>query len=331
MYKRTAILMAGLIVAFSLPVKAQQDTGILDVITLNDDGGVLKGYISELAPGRSVTIVPKEATLKISWDKTEETSKKDDTDVLTLKNGIRLEGKIVEQSPGKWTRIQTWTTAPLTYPYAEINKIGKETENADDNLFEACGILDVLTLKNSQVVKGVIIEQVVGESVKIKTIDKDVLIYPLRDITAVEREAYDPNKPLFFQSSYIDVVELKDGTTQRGIIVTQTPGEDFKLELQDDRPVPMKYADVVKIYKEVNPWRGDKSTIVENEPADEINEPAAVADTKKWPKPYRNLNRRAIASGKRIKMFSYHSKSSHTQKENVYLQSGCWMASKHRT
>lgn len=276
MYKRTAIVIAGLMTIFCLSVKAQQGAGILDIITLNDDNGVLKGYISELAPGHSVTIVPQKATLKIAWDKMTEASKKNDTDVLTLKNGIRLEGKIVEQAPGKWTRIQTGETAPLTYPYAEISKIGKETENPNSDLFEACGILDVLTLKNNQVVKGVITEQLVGENVKIRTTDNEVFIYPLRDIIAVERDAYNPSKPLFFQSAHIDVVKLKDGTTLRGIIVTQTPGEDIKLEFKDEQPVSMKYADVVKIFKEANPWRGDKSAFVEVEPDEETNDIATA-------------------------------------------------------
>ena len=171
MNKRTIIVLAGVLASLSLTLQAQ-DAGILDVITLKDGKGVLKGYINELIPGHNLTIMNREATLKIEQKQIAEVMKKSvirgsettEIDILTLVNGIQLEGTITERMPGVWTAIRTNTQTPLTYPYSEISKIGKETVNPEADIFKASGVLDVITLKNQSIVKGVIIEQVVGES-----------------------------------------------------------------------------------------------------------------------------------------------------------------------
>jgi len=288
MNKQIKILLAVLLSSLSVAIKAQ-DTGILDVVTLKDGNGVLKGIISELAPGTSITIIPSEALLKIEQKQIAEIMKKsiinvNDTseiDILTLFNGTQLEGTITERAPGQWTVIRTGKTSPLTYPYTQISKTGKETVTPDIDIFKASGTIDILTLKNSSVVRGIIIEQeigIAGGSVKIKTKDSGTFIYPLSEIKTVGREGNDTNINIFLQSAFIDVVQLKSGETFKGIIIKQTPGEDVEIETENDDTTSnnkFAYTNVAKLLKEINPKREFETPAIASTP---VTEPEHIGD-----------------------------------------------------
>ena len=47
---------------------------------------------------------------------------------------------------------------------------------------------DVVYLKNGSIIKGVIVEQIPGESVKLETRDGNVFVFPMLEIAKITRE-----------------------------------------------------------------------------------------------------------------------------------------------
>ena len=238
---------------------------IYDIITLKDDMGVIKGFINEQLLGQSVSIIPSEATLKIENKDIARTNinkyTKDSIvivmDCITLQNGTVLEGAIVEKALNKWTKIHVTDLSSQTYKLDQVVKIGKGTSDSNVDIFIEYGVLDVLTLEDETVLKGVIIEQTYGSSVKIKTIDKGVIVCDLTDIKNVMREAYDQSKDIFMQSAFMDVIHLKNGSSIKGIIIQQVPGKEISIETIGNSRFIQEYADVVKLTKEINPNKND--------------------------------------------------------------------------
>jgi hypothetical protein len=280
MIKQTIVLLS-LATAFTLSVKAQNK--VLDVVTLKGGNGVIKGFINEQTPGESMSIVPSEATLKIEVSElngapTKKTVAKDsvtvEVDWFTLKSGETFEGEILETAPGKWMVVRTGSLAARIYRYDEIAGIGKETASPDDDIFKAYGVLDVIQTKDGTAAKGVIVEQVPGKSIKIKTLDRGVVLaFDFADIVETRREALDPARDILLQSAFMDVLVLKNGSVIKGVITQQKPGEDIRIEAAGNSLFSQKYADVVKIRKEVNPHREEVA-----EPVVEVREPEFLGD-----------------------------------------------------
>jgi len=280
MIKQTMVLLS-LATAFSLSVKAQNK--VLDVITLKGEKGVIKGFINEQTPGESLSIVPQEATLKIEMSELSDlparkTVTKDglsvEVDQFTLNSGEAFEGEILETAPGKWMVVRTGSLAARIYRYDEIAAIGKETACPDDDIFKACGVLDVIQTKDGTAAKGVIVEQVPGKSIKIKTIDRDVVLtFDFADVVGTSREALDSTRDIISQSAFLDVLVLKNGSVIKGIITQQKPGEDIRIETAGNSLFSQRYADVAKIHKEVNPHREEAV-----EPVVEVREPEFLGD-----------------------------------------------------
>lgn len=274
MNKRISVAVVALTMFFALNAKAQN---VYDIITLKNGKGVIKGFINEQILGQSVSIIPTDATLQIDYDEvvgmpTKKSIETDSTtvevDVIALKNGQTIEGKIIELAPNKWITIVTNKLSGQTYPLENIARIGKDIIDSKDDIFKEYGVLDVLTNKNGTIVKGIIIEQTFGETVKIKTIDKGILVYDIADIATVKKEAYDLSKDIFKQSAFLDVLFLKNGDKRKGIIINQVPGVEVKItEIGGSESSP-KYEDVIKIIKELNPYKEEpaKPEIMINEP-----------------------------------------------------------------
>jgi len=247
---------------FVNPIFAQEK--VVDILTLKNEKGVIKGFISEQVPGESVRIIPVEATLRIdiediSGSVSKKSIKKDsitiEVDMVTLKNGTTIEGTIVEQSPNKWLSIKTNQLSPQTYQFDKIEKLGKETIKKEDNIFKCYGVIDVLRLRNGNMIKGIIIEQTLGVSVKIKTLENKIEIYDVADIVSTSRESFDKNRDLFKQSAFLDIINLKNGSDIKGIIVQQIPNQDIKIETFGNSTFVQMMADVVKLSKEKNPYK----------------------------------------------------------------------------
>ena len=236
---------------------------VVDIITLKNSKGVIKGFISEQVPGVTIKIVPTETVLKYNNDtilgvSTKSNMGKDSikVDVITLKNSENsIEGTIVEQSPKKWILFKTTNTNALTFKYDEIERVNKETVKPNTDIFKAYGLIDVVATKSGTIVKGIIIEQEFGKTLKIKSVDKNIIVLDVSDIKSLAKEALDNKKDLFKQSAFLDIVYLKNNSSLRGIITQQNPGQDLTIEMVGNSNFVQKIPDIVKLSKEINPYR----------------------------------------------------------------------------
>ena len=55
---------------------------------------------------------------------------------------------------------------------------------------------EVVYLKNGSMIKGVILEQVPNESVKIQTSDGNIFVYPMSEVQKITKEQSEPEKPM---------------------------------------------------------------------------------------------------------------------------------------
>ncbi|MGV8135190.1 MAG: hypothetical protein AB2L20_08245 [Mangrovibacterium sp.] len=272
-----------LVLFVCLAVSMQAQEHVVDIVTLKNDKGVIKGFIAEQVPGETVKILPSSAVLKIDFEDISgvlfrKSLKKDtatyELDVVTLKDGTAIEGSIAEQSPGKWLVIETKSLSPRTYRYDEIEKIGKETSNKEDDIFKAYGLLDVLYLKDQSLVKGIIIEQSLGESLKMQT-KIGIVVYDIADVIRTGKEPYDATKDLFKQSAFLDVVVLKNGSSLKGIIYEQIPGKSLRIETVGNSSFIQAMSEVIKICKEKNLLKEEH---VADSQVKKVPEPKEVGD-----------------------------------------------------
>lgn len=282
MRKSILTVIIAVLAVFGSIAKAQNN--VYDIITLKDGKGIVKGFINEQVLGQSIKIIPDEAILQIDYKDiagvpTKKSIKTDsttvETDVVVLKNGQTIEGKIVERAPDKWIVISASKLPEQTYPLESIEKIGKGISGSKNDIFNEYGVLDVLITKDGTVSKGIIIEQTFGKTVKIKTPDKSILVYDIEDIATVSREAYDPSKDIFKQSAFLDVIHKVKGGTARGIIIRQVLGESVIVEFPSSggNSDPILYTDIKKISREINQFKE------KNEPAVQVvavDEPDSV-------------------------------------------------------
>jgi hypothetical protein len=248
------------------------EPAILDVVTLKNGNGVIKGLITEQVPGETVTINPTEAVIRIKYEDitgtvSKKTIKKDTVtmviEVVPFRNAV-VEGTIIEQSPGKWLTIETKNLSSQTYRYIEIERFGKELKKGEVDIFKAYGIFDVLYLKGGESVRGIIIDQSPGKTVKVKT-KTGTVVYAVSDIVKTGKEALDNKRDIFKQSAFLDKVILRSNNSViKGIITEQTPGQSLKIETVGSSSFVEQLSDVLKLGKEVNPYREElkKDTLI---------------------------------------------------------------------
>lgn len=54
---------------------------------------------------------------------------------------------------------------------------------------------EVVYLKNGSIIKGIIVEQVPNESIKIQTADGSIFVYPMSEVQKIAKELVEPEKP----------------------------------------------------------------------------------------------------------------------------------------
>ena len=65
-----------------------------------------------------------------------------------------------------------------------------------DFMFAQSSYKEVVYLKNGSMIKGVILEQVPNESVKIQTSDGSIFVYPMSEVQKITKEVVEPEKPM---------------------------------------------------------------------------------------------------------------------------------------
>ena len=255
--KKVAIAACLLFAVVLCPV-AQE--AVRDVVTLKNGRGTVKGFIYEQIPGDEIRMYPAEAVLKFNVEELLEMSvQKNDsieTDILVLKDSTVLKGRITEQAPGKWVlmHIPEYPAHHISFRFSEIEKIGKEAGCESLDIFSALGVIDVLETKNGAV-SGIIMEQTLGHTLKIKTPDNRMYVYDVADIVSSGKEAYNKSIDLFRQSALQDVLFLKDGSRIKGIIIKHIFGQEMQIETVGNSVFVVKLENIEKIAKEVNPNR----------------------------------------------------------------------------
>ena len=107
-------------------------------------------------------------------------------------------------------------------------------------------LVDVVYLKDGNVLTGLIVDQVAGVSLKLATPDRLVYTLSNQEIEKVAKEK--TREPLPFY--YSDVVLLKDGVMFGGIIVEQRPDTSLTLRTENDVMLTFDADEVWKILKE---------------------------------------------------------------------------------
>ena len=80
---------------------------------------------------------------------------------------------------------------------------------------------DVVHLKDGTIILGTIVEQIPGESLKVRTPGGKVLVHLMDEIRTISLGAHD------------NTVHLKNGSVLQGRILEQTPGESLEIRTQD--------------------------------------------------------------------------------------------------
>jgi hypothetical protein len=281
------LIISGLLMqAFILFAGMSQAKDMVDVITLKNDAGIIKGIISNQIPGKTMTIHVSGACIKFDADTiaTIITDQVDSSgmkkDVITLKNGNRIVGSISGKSPGKWVEISTKGIGDLTYSFEDIEKIGKETRLPGDDLFKTYGLLETVSLKNGNgTYKGIIIEQSLDKYLKIETVANGIVVIDFADVKSVCREGYDNSKDMFTQSAFLDVVNLKNKSSIRGIITCQEPGKEVRIMAYGNSLFVQNLSDIESFSKELNPYKIADSLPIKILEPEYIGECFAIKDS----------------------------------------------------
>jgi hypothetical protein len=113
---------------------------------------------------------------------------------------------------------------------------------------------DVVYLKNSSIIRGIIIEQIPNELLKIKTREENVFVYKMEEVEKITKELSQQKRNFQFSSQKQeneDVVYLKNGSIIRGIIVEQIPNVSIKIKTREENVFIYKMDEVEKITKEL--------------------------------------------------------------------------------
>ena len=118
---------------------------------------------------------------------------------------------------------------------------------------------DVVYLKNSSIVRGIIIEQIPNESLKIQTREDNVFVYKMDEVEKITKELSSQKGKFQIDSQKQineDVMHLKNGSVIKGIIIEQIPNVSIKIKTREDNIFVYKMDEVEKITKELSQQKG---------------------------------------------------------------------------
>ncbi|MFH0774685.1 MAG: outer membrane beta-barrel protein [bacterium] len=105
-------------------------------------------------------------------------------DVVYLKDGGVIKGKVIEAVPGVSYKIRTADGSIFVFEIDKVEKINYEGEG--EPRVEKGKSVDVIYLKDGGVIKGNIIETTPGKSYKIRTADGSVFVFTMEKIEKIE-------------------------------------------------------------------------------------------------------------------------------------------------
>lgn len=247
----------------------------IDQVYLNN-GSVYEGYISEQVPGDYIAVKAEMAEICLDTSKVSKVTpvrmylselsesaqtwlkanrpETDPVEMVDVLSGDTLYENAVLLEKGSRLKFIYFPDAECKLPWREIYK----TTKTEKGLNASTGIVDVITLKNGKYIKGYIVEQILGDELKVRTFDNLLSSVKYSDILCINSEQIGKNKSLWSQIMFLDRVELRNGEIVEGFIASRLMGKHMSIAVKDnamERYVPLK--DVAKYYKIYNMYYED--------------------------------------------------------------------------
>lgn len=205
------------------------------------DGSVYEGYISDQIPGDRICIYAGKATIVIpagdvidSWNEcrpvknlsraAQEYCRELGDSVTTcltslyLKDGV-VDDVVVLDRSDSLLRYISFANKTYTLQWKDVERTLKcmSTE-------EPWGILDVITTTSGEQLKGFVVEQLIGKSLKIKTVDNVTRVVAMEDVVSIRSEAIDHDADVWSQVRLLDQLVFDDKSEVTGFITSRVLG-----------------------------------------------------------------------------------------------------------
>lgn len=205
------------------------------------DGSVYEGYISDQIPGERICIYAGKATIVIpakdvidSWTEcrpVENLSRvaqeycRDRGDSVTtcltslyLKDGVVDDVVVIDRSDSL-LRYISFANKTYILQWKDVERTLKSMTAKDP-----WGIMDVITTTSGEQLKGFIVEQVIGKSLKIKTVDNVTRVVSMEDVVSIRSEAIDRDADVWSQVRLLDQLVFEDNSEVTGFITSRVLG-----------------------------------------------------------------------------------------------------------
>lgn len=210
------------------------------------DGNIYEGFISEQIPGEYISIFAEKATISVLAK-----------DVKNLRNDYRPFSSLSE-SAKVWFRVNQDTVAVMLSSFeienhivdnvlviSKDNKeikyisfanqtyqlqwesIRKTTKSIDFNI--PYGTREIITLVTGERLIGGIIEQVIGENIKVRTEDGKEHVIISEDVLSVRSEIVDNEVELWDQVQMLDRIFVEGEEPIEGLIVSRVMGQKINV------------------------------------------------------------------------------------------------------
>lgn len=265
------------------------------------DGTELTGYISRQRPGEDFTFTTSKATVLLpskdvksivdsdvkltslspEWQEWAEKNEAFDgagnartlllSDIIT-QNGSINRVRVLE----KGAKVRYLELSPNTYSlnWDTIQVIRAERRPK----LMLSGINRRYKLASGMEYEGQYIEEVPGETMSLLCDNGVIEVFNTEDVMKDNRFKINPNQTLLEQSDLIDVVQLKNGSSQRGIIFERNysasdeiTNDYLLLQLENGSTMSMNLADIVEYRKERNSQYHPLTDIALNEGEAAVN------------------------------------------------------------
>lgn len=277
--KATKVLLFGFALIAGLATASAQD----NLTVVLKDGTELTGYISRQRPGEDFTFTTSKATVllpskdvqsivdsdvKISSLPSEwkEWAEKNDaydeignTRTLLLSDIITHNGSINRvRILEKGAKVRYLELSPNTYSLnwdtIEVVKANKRPK------LMLSGVNRRYKLASGMEYEGQYVEEVPGQTMSLLRDNGVVEVFNTEEVMKDNRFKINPNQTLLEQSDLIDIVQLKNGGTHRGVIFERNYSDsdeitnDYLLiQLESGSTMSINLADIVEYRKERNP------------------------------------------------------------------------------
>ncbi len=142
-------------------------------------------------------------------------------DRIFLQSGQVLEGYISEQKPGREVTVTT-ENGTRTFKWSDIVKTEKILDGDG-------GIVETVSLKSGDIIRGRIVIQNIGKDLVVETSDGERQTVSLDDIAQISSDVADEGMSVWKETPFLDRIILNDSTSVEGFIVSRRMGESVSI------------------------------------------------------------------------------------------------------